>query len=336
MEKEKQASKSNKCLNQILLTTYEAACSKLSAINHGYYYDPYLTHFVKKQKRRTPLINKGYYARVASFRMYIDLFFKSLENVESSIQVVNIGAGLDTTFFWLTEKYKNVKYFELDLHDLLLEKARVINRVDKLKNFLIYDENDRNNAEREEVINCSNYKMVFADLNNWEDVEANLRSHSFNFNLPTLFLCECVLIYLEIESSDRLIQKFSELMKSTSCMMVYEQVNPETGFGCVMINYFKKKNIPLKSIYKYNNLQAQYNRYKLLGWNNVVVNDMNEIYDYHLDDEERNRVENLEMFDELEEWRLFHDHYFLLIAYNCYNGINLNCLQNFLSEKQNR
>ncbi|ETW58352.1 hypothetical protein PFMC_05455 [Plasmodium falciparum CAMP/Malaysia] len=108
-------------------------------------------------------------------------------------------------------------------------------------------------------------------------------------------------------------------------------VNPNTAFGKVMIDNFSHRGINLKSIYKYYNLQTQLERYKSLGWVNVYINDMNEIYDYHINMEEKKKIELIEMFDEFEEWRLLQNHYFILVAFNCYNNINLEELKQFLT-----
>ncbi|SBT80533.1 leucine carboxyl methyltransferase, putative [Plasmodium malariae] len=315
-------------------TTYEAASSKFSAVQLGYYDDPFLKYFVKKIEKRSPLINRGYYSRVAALRKYIELFFKSFDNAQP-VQVVNIGAGLDTTFFWACEQGKNVKYYEIDFFELLHEKTSIIKNVELLKKFLKYDEKCKENEEGD-VINCENYKMLSFDLNNSICLENILTSHGFDFRLPTLFICECVLIYLEVENSDHLIKKLSEIMQNTSCIIVYEQINPSTAFGKVMIDNFSQRGIKLKSIYKYNNLDLQLKRFKTLGWLNVYINDMNEIYDYHISTEERKMVEKLEMFDEFEEWKLLQNHYFILVAFNCHNNLNLNELNDFLKVKKKR
>ncbi|CDU19695.1 leucine carboxyl methyltransferase, putative [Plasmodium yoelii] len=314
-------------------TTYEAASSKLSAIQLGYYHDPYMQYFVKRRERRSPLINRGYYSRVAAIRQYIEMFVKSLGNDEL-VQVVNIGAGLDTMFFWIYEQYKNIKYYEMDFYELLNEKKNIINNVELLNKFLI--SNDKCVQNEKDLINCENYKMVSFDLNDANSMEQKLTNSGFDFSLPTVFLCECVLIYLEVESSDNLIKTLSELMKNTACIVVYEQVNPNTAFGAIMIDNFNQRGISLKSIYKYNSLELQMERYKRLGWSNVYINDMNEIYDYHINSEEKKKIEKIEMFDEFEEWRLLQNHYFILVAFNCHKNIHSNKLKQFLENKKTK
>ncbi|CAA9989753.1 leucine carboxyl methyltransferase, putative [Plasmodium knowlesi strain H] len=318
-------------------TTHEAASSKLSAVNLGYYSDPFLKYFVKRIEKRSPLINRGYYARVAAMRQYIELFFKSLKE-EEPVQIVNIGAGLDTTFFWISEQRNNATYYEMDFHELLQEKANIINRVDELRSFLKGVDHQGDVEMKPDVdanlINCGNYKMLSLDLNNSNLLEKHLTSCGFDFSIPTLFICECVLIYLEITSSDNLIKTLAGLMRNTSCILVYEQVNPNTAFGKVMISNFSQRGIELKSIFKYDNLEKQFCRFKNLGWSHVYISDMNEIYDYHLNTEEKKKIEKIEMFDEFEEWRLLQNHYFILVAFSPSQNLNTNDLYVFLKNKK--
>ncbi|EAA18792.1 unknown protein-related [Plasmodium yoelii yoelii] len=222
----------------------------------------------------------------------------------------------------------------MDFYELLNEKKNIINNVELLNKFLI--SNDKCVQNEKDLINCENYKMVSFDLNDANSMEQKLTNSGFDFSLPTVFLCECVLIYLEVESSDNLIKTLSELMKNTACIVVYEQVNPNTAFGAIMIDNFNQRGISLKSIYKYNSLELQMERYKRLGWSNVYINDMNEIYDYHINSEEKKKIEKIEMFDEFEEWRLLQNHYFILVAFNCHKNIHSNKLKQFLENKKTK
>ncbi|GAB68189.1 leucine carboxyl methyltransferase [Plasmodium cynomolgi strain B] len=184
----------------------------------------------------------------------------------------------------------------MDFHELLREKANIINHVDELRGFLKgVDQGDVASKPNvgADLINCANYKMLAFDLNNSSLLEKHLTSYGFDFSIPTLFICECVLIYLEITSSDSLIKTLAGLMRSTSCMLVYEQVNPNTAFGKVMISNFSQRGIELKSIFKYDNLEKQLCRFKSLGWSHVYISDMNEIYDYHLSRDEKKKLKKL-------------------------------------------
>lgn len=45
--------------SRVYETADDAAVSKLSAIRHGYFNDPFLGLFVRRFQRRSPLINRG-------------------------------------------------------------------------------------------------------------------------------------------------------------------------------------------------------------------------------------------------------------------------------------
>lgn len=71
-----------------------------SAVRMGYYADPFLSFFVRKAIRRSPLINRGYYARVSAVDTLLHRFISIARRTgDGRAQVVNLGAGMDTTFF---------------------------------------------------------------------------------------------------------------------------------------------------------------------------------------------------------------------------------------------
>jgi O-methyltransferase involved in polyketide biosynthesis len=53
------------------------------------------------------------------------------------------------------------------------------------------------------------------------------------FRLPTLFISECVLIYLKPEKGDAIIKWVSDTFASAS-FCTYEQIGPNDSFGTVM------------------------------------------------------------------------------------------------------
>lgn len=119
-------------------TNDDAAISKLSACTAGYYVDPFLQHFIAPNHRtkRAPLINRGYYARIAAVSSVIQSFLDAhppattatatataaLPAAASTVaatatasssslptgkeraqcQIIGLGAGFDTTYFRLT------------------------------------------------------------------------------------------------------------------------------------------------------------------------------------------------------------------------------------------
>ena len=91
----------------VQLTADDALVSKHSAANLGYVSDPFLGAFVRKPARRSPLINRGYYARVAAIQCIIQQFIDTAHvDGGGRVQVVSLGAGFDTTFFRLKNEGK--------------------------------------------------------------------------------------------------------------------------------------------------------------------------------------------------------------------------------------
>jgi hypothetical protein len=86
-------------------TNDDAATCKYSCVNLGYYSDDYLKYFVKEYVRRPPLINRGYWARVSAYQKVMHTLIGALPSA-STFQVVNLGAGFDTSFW-------NIKVFAL-------------------------------------------------------------------------------------------------------------------------------------------------------------------------------------------------------------------------------
>lgn len=110
-------------------TSDDAAISKLSAATLGYYTDEFMPFFVKGGTRRSPLINRGYFARVSAVRELVTEFCTKVHGLGSQAQIVSLGAGIDTTF-WFMEKngIKVHKYVEIDLPAVVHNKLGIIRR----------------------------------------------------------------------------------------------------------------------------------------------------------------------------------------------------------------
>lgn len=67
------------------------------------------------------------------------------------------------------------------------------------------------------------YNLLSADLRSAKELDAKLKSCEIDFTAPTLFLSECVLIYMTAEQSERLITYLASAFK-TACYVNYEQV----------------------------------------------------------------------------------------------------------------
>ncbi|XP_067912108.1 leucine carboxyl methyltransferase 1 isoform X2 [Heterodontus francisci] len=106
-------------------TCDDATVCKRFAVSMSYWKDPYIQYFTKQpNERKAPEINRGYYARVKAVNILLDAFIKK---TSCNCQVINLGAGLDTTFWRL--KNQNMlpkKYFEIDFPMIVMRKVHLI------------------------------------------------------------------------------------------------------------------------------------------------------------------------------------------------------------------
>lgn len=88
-----------------------------SCVELGYWNDEFVQYFVGSQRRRrSPLINRGYWSRVSAVRTVVEQFLSheptdqktksssssaSLSSSQINRQIITLGAGFDTLFFQL-------------------------------------------------------------------------------------------------------------------------------------------------------------------------------------------------------------------------------------------
>jgi MoxR-like ATPase len=135
----------------------------------------------------------------------------------------------------------------------------------------------------------------------------------FSPSVPTLFVSECVLIYMEAQYSREWIQWSSDYFTDVSYAL-YEQILPDDAFGRVMMANIKARGCDLLSIGDYPTIDAQLDRFRVHRFEHVQCWDMNDIYYKYLDAEERAKREKLEIFDEVEEFHMLQAHYCLVVA----------------------
>uniref|UniRef100_A0A6B2LBH7 Leucine carboxyl methyltransferase 1 n=1 Tax=Arcella intermedia TaxID=1963864 RepID=A0A6B2LBH7_9EUKA len=279
----------------------------MSASKLGYFVDDFVSYFVSplNARRMPPLINKGYYTRVAAVRNLIDQFLHN-----GGQQIVSFGAGYDTNY-WRLKKRSNPafhKYYEVDFPHVVAHKAKIISKNNNLLQALVNPKFNGNGN-----ISSSDYALVGLDMRETEKLETLLKSENIQPDLPTLFLSECVLIYMNPKDSASLIQWTSQYFTS-SMFVIYEQIHPFDSFGQVMLSNLEARGVPLASIKTYPDINAQKKRMMDLGYPTVEGLNMNEIFTHLLDQKENQRVSRLEIFDEFEEWYLIQAHYCIILA----------------------
>ena len=130
-----------------------------------------------------------------------------------------------------------------------------------------------------------------------------------------------MLVYINSEAvtglKKLLVETFSDLS-----IVDYEMFNGSDSFGKVMIKNFKEKGVPLLSIDKFVSLDQIKNSYLKLGYTDVDICTMKDIYYNKINKEEQARVRKLEWLDEFEEIDLMQSHYFVSVAKKTENGVD--------------
>ncbi|KAF1789984.1 S-adenosyl-L-methionine-dependent methyltransferase [Phytophthora cactorum] len=124
-------------------------------------------------------------------------------------------------------------------------------------------------------------------------------------SVPTLFVSECVLIYMEAKFSAQLVAWAASYFDDVS-FALYEQILPGDAFGKVMMANIKARGCDLLSIH--------ITRFTEHNYEVAQCWDMNKIYYHYLNPAERAKNEKLEIFDELEEFHLLQAHYCVVVA----------------------
>lgn len=302
--------------------------------------DDFARHFVHpaQAQRRAPIINRGTFARITSLRTIIRRFLQLAPTGDGSTtsrQVLVLGAGFDTAVFQLQKEgaLAGAAFFELDFPDIVQQKSRIIARTAELTASLCgtaEDSCDRLHidAQHQELtvragpmsggdgastVRGGQYSLLAADLSDLDRVRETLSKAGFDSSVPTLVISECVLIYMEAEHSDAVIEWIASTLPQAA-FVLYEQILPSDPFGKIMVRNIASRGCPLKSIAKYPGLEEMCERFRTKGWQFAVAKDMDVLYKRMLDQEEKTRIERLEMFDEFEEWHMLMQHYCLTFA----------------------
>lgn len=151
------------------------------------------------------------------------------------------------------------------------------------------------------------------DLRNVDEVHNKLQQADIDFKLPTLFLAECVLVYIETQNCNNLLKWFSTHFES-ALFVNYEQVNMNDRFGDVMLSNLRARGCSLAGVDACTSLNTQISRFTGCGWHGARCWDMVQVYE-NIPRNELQRIEKLEMLDEGELLVQLFQHYCILIAW---------------------
>lgn len=131
-------------------------------------------------------------------------------------------------------------------------------------------------------------------------------------DLPTLMISECCLCYLEIPTASAVLQWFVDRTPSLG-VVLYEPIGVQDAFGQMMVENLAARGIVMPTVQKYKTLDDQVERMRGLGFGggeggaNAVT--IEQVWEKWISGDERERVDDLEGLDEVEEWQMLARHY---------------------------
>lgn len=144
--------------------------------------------------------------------------------------MVSLGAGYDSSCFRLLSEGARGIFVEVDYPETVSSKCTIIKSTPDLFKLLQSPIFDLTNATL--PLKSKQYNLVGVDLCNISLLESVLMTIT-DPSRPTLFLSECVMTYMSVVDSQRLIRWSSDKFVN-SLFVTYEQVHPTDGFGLVM------------------------------------------------------------------------------------------------------
>ncbi|XP_048576102.1 leucine carboxyl methyltransferase 1 isoform X2 [Nematostella vectensis] len=242
-----------------------------------------------------------------------------LELTDRSCQIISLGAGFDTLFWQLKHKGKDPAVFiEVDFSSVTSRKCHSIKMRKQLKE--VFTAEDNLTIDPNEV-HSKSYHLIASDLRDLSALDTKFTEIGLDRDLPTLFLVECVFVYMKPEHSAALID-WTGRNFNTAIFINFEQVNMQDRFGQVMIENLKCRECTLVGALACPDIESQKQRYLSHGWQDARAFTMAEVYK-NLPRDDVMRIEKLEFLDEVDLLLQLLSHYCISWAYNDSKHIGL-------------
>jgi [phosphatase 2A protein]-leucine-carboxy methyltransferase len=319
-------------------TDNDASGSRMSAVELRYLEDPFASAFVQGPiPRRYPIINRGTYSFLCQAKLRLTLStgtyvrttaIDRLVNAflatdpETPKQIISLGAGSDTRYFRIVTANPTSKltYHELDFPINTTSKISTIKRTPLLLKTI---HSHLGPDSTDSLLISSNGSSLYSPTYNIHPLDLRSLATSDISSLPnlpnisptspTLLLSECCLIYLPPTQADAILQTLTtHIIPPTTplSLILYEPIHPHDSFGRIMVSNLAQRGIVLQTLHKYHSLNAQRTRLKDATFvDGCRGADVEWILQNWLDTEEKERVGQCEMLDEMEEWVLLGRHY---------------------------
>jgi len=284
-------------LRALARTNEDATARKIHAVKRGYWRDDFIgllagacTDSIPIQN--SPVMNRGFWLRVDLFSSAVRQFIAQVGG-SGVHQVVCLGAGYDTTFYRLNSEgvtTPHTVWVDVDLPDVIAVKEKVFSELSS------------------QPIQGLLHRLSH-DLRDAEGLFQKLQGILCR-DTPTLFLCECVLVYLDPWDSDAIIAAAVKSFPKVA-FLTYDAVQGNDAFGSRMVESLRSRGCTLRGIDKYNTAESYAERFLRLGYTFSRALDMASYATrtWRLRPEALQHVKALERLDEIEEWDIIHKHY---------------------------
>ncbi|KAK6457570.1 carboxymethyltransferase [Scheffersomyces xylosifermentans] len=278
-------------------------------------------YFVKKGKRRSPAINRGYWIRMESIKQMILRIVDN--NIGKKVHIVNLGCGFDPLPYQLLHlqankgKESKLHFLDLDYPELVQNKLGMINESPEILKVIGKQNLDENLKKNGVVMSTDTYKLIGCDLKNTKLYEDQLNQLlGDDPNSIKIFVAEVSLAYMKPEFANPVISISSKLPNSH--FLILEQILPNTkynSFATKMMYHFGHLRSPLQCVETYPTKEDQIKRFKEY-YCQVEIKNLFENWLFLIDDKQKALVEEIEEFDEWEEFIIFCQHYVIVHSTN--------------------
>ncbi|KAL6852235.1 hypothetical protein J3F83DRAFT_564011 [Trichoderma novae-zelandiae] len=308
-------------LDDMVMGTNNSSIASKRSVERLYHSNetPFFRYFVPKFQRRAPLINRGYWLRLRAIDVIVHRFL-SKETAGKKV-VINLGCGSDVLPWQYHARHlasNDVLFVDVDYPELMHKKRAIVLQTPELRTLLGDDYTLGDKGKDGLLLRSTKYCQLGCDLRQLDRLRTLLESFISLPECAVLFVAEVSITYMDTQSADSLIQWGSTVGRENDFCLL-EQILPygkDHPFAQQMLSHFVKLNTPLRSVETYPTVESQVNRFQERGWPCVDIMDLWQTWssERFLSDSERMALDDVEPFDEWEEFILFARHYFVLHA----------------------
>jgi hypothetical protein len=226
------------------------------------------------------------------------------------------------------EVQQSIKWYEVDHVSVVQEKAASIRESELLSSYAPNLTNTQHgfcSHNNVTMSTASSYHLVGHDLR--DSPAMLLEKLKLNPSLPTLFVLECVFMYLPLESSQEVLRNIAKCADEVY-MACYEPIlngvhnNSAAGnrrldpFGQMMEQNLTKAKVatPDSCLLQTRTLKDQLDKLMQCRFQTAVGCDMWSSYQTILSHEQRTTANHCEFLDEYEEWIMIMQHYCFVVG----------------------